>query len=218
MEIIVSGTGERSFKPNKINLFFNFEYKFKDYETAISEGVKYVDSYIKLLTGEGIKAEQVKTRSFKVYENKVYDNITRKTTSEGYVFKQEASLDLAFDKKLLANIMEKTSKAANPPMYRINFGLKNIKMAQDNLLKLAYEDAKKQAEAIAKASNKNLVDCLKTSFEPFDKMFTSQTNFYSKDLECCCKRVGNVSETIENIFQPEDITVTKTIYCLFLAN
>ena len=215
MDIIsVSGTGTMAVSPDKTILNFEFKTIEESYEKALSVGVKNVETYINTLGKLGFDKKQLKTKSFRVSENRVYDEKTRTYISKGYLFNQSARIEFDYDIKLMASLMEETSKLKNPPTYTINFGIKDTKKALEKILKLAYEDAELQAKAIAKACKKtNFFNCKKISYEPFDDNYISQSR-YGNDvrMEKCS---ASTRETIQNVFVPEDIVIEKTLYCLF---
>lgn len=217
MDIYVSATGKKFYKPNQITLNFEFIYKDDDYNTALSAGVENVTKYVLFLEKQGFKKEDIKTLSFRVTEGRIYNEVTRRNEKDGYLFSQRANLKFDYDMEKLSKLMEETSKQPNPPIYYINFNLKDNKTADEEILAIAYKEAEFQAQAIAKASGKQLKQCLKVSFEPFENVHVSPT-MYERD-GCIAKSAafGSTSEQIQQTFVPEDVLVSKKIYCLFLA-
>ena len=53
-------------------------------------------------------------------------------------------------------------------------------------------------------------------FKPFTTTFISQTSFNGDMVYGKRARTG-VTETITNIFTPEDIELTERLYCLWIA-
>lgn len=115
----------------------------------------------------------------------------------------------------LSKLMEVTSKSKNPPRYQIMFNVKDCKKSQEDLLAIAFKDAESQAKSIAKASGKELKECLKVSFEPFDTDNPSQTRYEGEMMYK--SKSSAVRENICNTFVPEDITLSATIYCHFIT-
>ena len=75
-----------------------------------------------------------------------------------------------------------------------------------------------QAKFIASASGKEVKDCVKVSFEPFDEKLTSESRLGSNEMMYCSKASARaVSESIQTVFVPEDVVVEKEIYCLFVT-
>lgn len=217
MDIYVNATGKKYYKPNQITLNFDFSYKSNDYETALNFGVENVTKYVLFLQEKGFYKEDIKTLSFRVSENKVYNELTRKYEKDGYLFLQRANLTFDYDMKKLSTLMEETAKMQNPPVYYINFNLKNDKTADEEILAIAYKEAEFQAQAIAKASGKQLKECVKVSFEPFENVHVSPTMYERDGCFAKAASIGSTSEQIEQTFVPEDVLVSKKIYCLFVA-
>lgn len=217
MEIYVSGTGKKYYKPNQITLNFDFNYKHKDYEFALSCGVENVSNYVLFLENLGFEKEDIKTLSFRVSENRVYNESTRKYEKDGYMFQQKARLSFDYDMKKLSTLMEQTSKQPSPPTYHIEFNLKDDKKAEEEILALAYAEAEFQANAIAKASGKQIKECMKVSFQPFDNLHVSPTVYEGERSLMKASAIGSTREQIQQIFVPEDVLIEKEIYCLFIA-
>lgn len=217
MEIIVKGEAEKSFRPDQIEISFDFRYKNNDYDKVLSVGAENVKNYLNFLMTLGFNRDDVKTRSLKVSEDSRYDEKTRKYFKEGYVFSQSAKLKFDYNLEKLSSIMEETSKLDNPPIYRFNFTLKDQKQTKEELLAIAYDDAKSQAKAISKASGLKLKGCAKVSFEPIGSDMYSCTSYdgcYSKMSKMSCE---GVASDIQTILVPEDVMVSCDVYCVFIA-
>ena len=63
MDIISRGIGIKKFVPEIIHLNFDFRIKSFTYENALSEGVKAVETFAKLLEKLGYKKSDFKTNS-----------------------------------------------------------------------------------------------------------------------------------------------------------
>ena len=217
MEIIVQGKAEDFFKPDEALFFFEFNVKGNSYEEVLSQGVNNVDLFIKnILLLNGFKMEDLKTRSFVVREDYIYNEITRKNDFNGYIFNQSATLKFDYDKNRMATLMERISKMSNAPKYQLSFGIKNEKECKRTILSKAYQDAKLQAEAIASAAGKTLKDCVKVDFKPFTTTIVSESYLDSDMAYAKSARFG-AAPTIINTFTPEDIKLTETLYCLWIA-
>ena len=218
MNIIVKGYGRTTKQPDMILLSFDFQTKKRTYEQALSEGVANVEKYFELLKKLSFETKNVKTRSFKVSEARVYDEKLKKYVFDGFNFNQSAKLEFDFDVKRLSELMYETSLQENPPIYRINFTVKDNLELESTVIELAYKDAEFQAGAIAKAAGKNLKGCIKTSFQPFDSDPISATEYggVNRRMEYA-KSASFTPSAIETVFTPEDVEIDKEIYCEFLA-
>ena len=217
MDIVVEGRGEKSYKPNQIDVTFDFRVCARTYEQALENSSKSVVEYISELEKLGFAKDDIKTRNMRVSENSVYDEKTRSYKKDGFVYSQNASLKFDYDTSKLAALAEITSKVNNAPRYNARFTIKQDKLVEEEVLALAYKDAEFQAEALAKASGKKLKECLKVSFQPFDQALVSSSRYDGVYESEMCKASSSARDNIQNILVPEDVEVGTSVYCLWLA-
>ncbi len=219
MDIVVSETSKISVKPNKVVIEFDFVKEDKSYDKVLELGVNSVNNFISTIMEHlKLNKELLKTRNFRIYQNKKYDYEKKEQIDLGFVYSQHAKLELDYDMEIVAKLMESISKSENAPKYTINFGVKNDDEIKSQALKEAYKLCESKAKAIADAAGKNLKCCAKVSFKPFDESLTSfsqindDVRMYSKE-----RSVRATSDVISDIFVPEDIVVCETLYCLWVA-
>ena len=216
MEIHVEGEALEYVSPDQVILNIEFKKKGESYNAVLNEGIESVKTFIEqILIPNSIDKEELKTRSFTIEEDKKYNNKLKKYEKVGFLFNQEAVLRFDYDKILLATIMISLSNLKNPPLCYVEFGLKNKKEVQKNILSKAYEDAKIKAEAIAIASKKKLKDCIKTEFlkksnSEFISNFAIEEGIITSPLEVQTKNIVNT-------LIPEDIKLSEKLYCLWIT-
>ncbi len=217
MEIIVQGKGTEYFAPNEVVLNIKFYTKGLTYEEVLNEGTKNVQYFVnELLLKNGFQKENMKTRNFVIREETKYNAITKNYDHNGYSFNQMAVLRFDYDKELMAKMMVEISKLDNAPMCQVNFDVKDAKECKRKILAKAYKDAEAQALAIAEASGKSLKCCQKVDFKPFTTEYVSNSMFES-NMMYAEKAVKGSAQTIVNTFTPEDIELSETLYCLWIA-
>lgn len=217
MEIIVQGKGVEYFSPNEVVLNINFNTKGVTYEEVLGEGTKNVELFVnEVLLKNGFKSEDMKTRNFVIREETKYNEVTRTYEKNGFSFNQLAILKFDYNKELIAKLMVLLSKLENAPMCKIDFGVKDEKECKRKILSKAYEDAEIQAQAIADASGKTLKYCQKVDFKPFTTDYISKAR-YGEDLMYAEAKMSGAAQTIVNSFTPEDIELSETLYCLWIA-
>ena len=217
MEIIVEGKGSEYITPDEIILNINFIAKGYTYEEVLSEGIKNVMVFVEeILLKNNFRKEDMKTRNFVIKEETKYNKITGLYEPDGYSFNQAASLKFDYNKELLAIMLVSISKLKNPPMCHTNFGIKNEKECRRKILAISYKDAENQAAAIAEASGKTLKYCQKVDFKPFTTNYVSQAMIGSEMMYAEKARYGTVQNLL-NTFTPEDILLSETLYCLWIA-
>ena len=208
----------------------DFYTRADSYESALENGAKNVQSFINdVLERMNFNKEIMKTRSFRVYEEKQYDYDRKKYIKLGYAYTQQANIKFNYSMNIIAEFMDMVSKLKNLPKYHLLFNVKDIKGCKDEVLGEAYNKAKEKAETIAKAAGKELKECVKTDFIPFEESVVSRSSLNSQDMYMekeqsfgapnfdMAKSTG-VQDTIQTIFTPEDVEITETLYCLWITN
>ena len=230
MDIIVEGVGKKFYNPDEVEMKLDFYTRADSYEKALENGTKNVQSFINdVLERMNFNKEIMKTRSFRVYEEKQYDYDRKKYIKLGYAYTQQANIKFNYSINIIAEFMDMVSKLKNPPKYHLLFNVKDIKGCKDEVLAEAYNKAKEKAETIARAAGKELKECVKTNFIPFEESVVSRSSLNSQDMYMekeqsfgastfgMAKKTG-VQDTIQTIFTPEDIEITETLYCLWITN
>ena len=230
MDIIVEGVGKKFYNPDEVEIKLDFYTRADSYESALENGTKNVENFINdVLEKMDFNKEIMKTRSFRVYEEKQYDYDRKKYIKFGYTYTQQANIKFNYSMNIIAEFMDMVSKLKNPPKYHLLFNVKDIKGCKDEVLAEAYNKAKEKAETIARAAGKELKECVKTNFIPFEESVVSRSSLNSQDMYMekeqsfgastfgMAKKTG-VQDTIQTIFTPEDIEITETLYCLWITN
>ena len=217
MEIIVQGRGNEYFAPDQVVLSLHFVTKGETYEEVLNKGTENVQLFVEeILLKNGFKKEDMKTRSFVIKQETKYNEVTRTYDPDGYSYNQMVFLKFDYDKYFIANMLEDLSKFDMASMYHMNFGLKDEKECRRIVLSKAYQDALDQAYAIAMAANKTLKYCQKVDFKPFTTDYVSQAVLDSNMLYAE-KAYSGATQAIVDTFYPEDIEISETLYCLWIA-
>lgn len=217
MDIMVEGKASKLFKPDMVRFDINFFTKMDTYEKALNEGVNDVEIFINnIIINMGIDKNELKTRSFCVTEVTKYDYERKQSIKDGFSYSQSAILRMDYDIKKVGDFMDAVSKLKNPPKYRISFEVKNEEKAKSLVIAEAYSKAEEKAKMIAFASGKKLKDCIKVDFRPFYERVISNSNFDSA-MECASMKRKSMGDTIQNIFTPEDVEISETLYCLWIT-
>ncbi|MCI8544641.1 MAG: SIMPL domain-containing protein [Bacilli bacterium] len=217
MEIVVEGKGKQLVTPDLIMLHLNFVTKGVTYEEVLEKGIENVQHFIELLVQNHFNKDDMKTRSFVIREDNKYNEVTRTYEKDGFSFNQQAFLTFDYNKDIMADLMVKLSKIENAPLCHLSFGVKEEKNIRRNILKDAYKEAEEQALAIALAAGKTLKVCEKIDFKPFSTSYISSSTLdgtMMRQSEVC---YSGAVEKITNVFTPEDIELTETIYSLWIA-
>lgn len=218
MEIIVEGTGEKFFTPDKVIYNINFHSLGDTYESALYNGTEDVQIFIdKILLKNNFVKEDLKTRSFAVREEKKYDKEKDTYINCGFSYSQEAMLSFDYDKTLVSKLLSEISALANSPRCDITFSINNLKECKNLILELAYKDAENKAKAIAKAAGVSLKECKKIDFRPFSTSYMPDLDVSPFEGAKGAIYSASLPDKFANTFTPEDIKLSETLYCLWIA-
>lgn len=227
MQIFMNGKAQKDFAPDLISANVVFSYRADSYDEALRGGVESVKEYIQQIAeGTDFTFEDFRTRTYSVREQTHISRIEPKTradldknlqqiVSDGFFFSQRVSLEFDYDRERLAKLLVLSSKIPNAPHLNIDFLLKDVESKKRELIADAYEDAKKKAEALANAAQKNLHDCVRVEIDP-----VSRSEMYDRSPIMAKQRssVVDIEQELQNIddtFKPDDITISKQISCVW---
>jgi uncharacterized protein YggE len=219
MEIYTKGTGKNTVKPDLVTLNIKFFVKNNTYSEVLAKGTKNVEHFVKkLLPKFGFEESDLKTSSFIIKEETRWDNVKEGHVFDGFSFSQITTLEFDYDIDRLAQIMESISEFDDSPRYVINFGIKDDKKYREDLHVKAYQDAESTARAIAIAAGKELRECAQVNSAGLRRTFLSNSlldsdNFILEESSTA----GSVSDSISDSFTPEDIEISETLDCKWVA-
>ena len=116
MDIIVEGVGKKFYSPDEVEINLDFYTRADSYDSALENGTKNVENFINdVLEKMDFNKEIMKTRSFRVYEEKQYDYDRKKYIKSGYAYTQQANIKFNYSMNIIAEFMDMVSKLKNPP-------------------------------------------------------------------------------------------------------
>lgn len=226
MDIITRGEAMRFFKPEEVSINLTFINKNNKYDNVLEEGLENVQVFLNdVLKKLDFTKEDLKTNSFNISEQTIYDPELRKSKFDGYQFRQTAHIKFDYDIKKMTKFMELVSLLKNPVYYALKFNVKDVEKCKNLVIKDAYNAAENKAKAIAEASGKKIKECIKIDFKAFSEQVISNSSlesinqFGNRESEIMSKKSMSRQETniIENTFTPEDVIIKEELYCLWLA-
>ncbi len=151
-ELSVIGQSQISVEPTLTVISYTVRSKQMSYVAAVEDMTRRVDQLVDILKKTGFKTEEIVTSNFMVAEQFAYDRGQRR--SDGFAATQALRIEFGVNKKRLLDILTKTTAGTVNAEVGISFTLdeagKSALALQ--LIKMAVDDAKKKAEAIAEAS------------------------------------------------------------------
>lgn len=210
MKIYVKGVAEKTCSPQNIVLNITLATVGKDRENALANGRVMVNEFLLFMQNYNFDVDKFITTSFKVAEN--FDLKNEKVVKNGFMYRRVLKTEFEYDFEKLKKIIGGASKLQYKPVINVQFGLNDVQMLENEVCAQAFQDAKRQAETIAKAAETILKVCVRTHYDSFKDKLISNTEFVERFDET----EVSFSDTEIN-FVPEDIKLHKEIYCLFEA-
>jgi hypothetical protein len=202
--VTVQGVSTIKATPDLITVYYNIETKGVTSAEASSANTLIYNGLTDALIAKGFEKEDLKTESFSVYPDISWEN--GKEKQNGYVASHSLKLELDMDEldKLTSVIDAGTNVGAG--ISYINFELtqesQNEYKAQ--ALKLASEDAKIKAEAVASGFDKRTGRLISVSvndfgYYPWNVYTSSSKGGIAEDAQLARESVMNISPSEKDI-------------------
>jgi len=218
MEFYVTGISRKKAAPDTIRMDLTFTARDAEYAKAYSKGLEKVQNYIdSVVLTNGFTKKDLITSSLNVSLEQEYNEEKRKYEPKGFLFLQNAYLEFPFDMKRLSDLTEVLRKDADAPEYRISFSLKNDRKAVNAAIAEAMKEAKRNAEALAKAAGIHNLRLRKTDLNHSESRFVSMTS-YDMAVEESAMATGATmmrKNALADVFTPEEITITQSVVCVY---
>jgi len=207
LEIIVEGRSTGYFRPDELVMNVFFTVKGNTYNEAIQNGINSVYAFNSaVLLNNGFIENDLKTRSFSVVEDKVYNETTRQFEVRGFIFNQDATLRTDYTEDLLSSLVNSISTLDSSTNVTFNFGLKDEEVARRSLYEKSYDDALQKAETLAKVTGQRLGNILSIDSRGANYNIFSSTSFDNRMLTS----LSNANVGLSFI-HPEDIEISESI-------
>ena len=157
--ITVTGTGRLSLPPDTIQMHLTLTAKHPEYAAAMQEADRRFSALQTALGGAGIPAEQLRTEHYHVdteYQHLPDENGNYRQVFTGYICRHTLMLELELDLKQLGRILSAAEQSGAEPEFGIAFTLRDQDAVHEKLLKLAAEQARRDAEILASAAGASL--------------------------------------------------------------
>lgn len=231
MQITVNGNASKDFTPDQVCGSVTFKFRADTYQEALKGGVAVVRAYIEdIAEHTDFKPEDFKTNAYSIREEIITNRLAPKSIedlnkklekriSNGFHFSQYISLTFDYDRERLAKLLIYSSQIPNVPALNIMFSLKDIEESRRSLIPDAYNDAHMKAKTLAESAGKHLRDCVRVDIDmnSFDSGAARGSMLYRKqsmrtyDDDDMIETLKDIDET----FKPDDITLSKTIACIW---
>jgi uncharacterized protein YggE len=206
----VTGNGQATIgtMPDLVTVYFNIETEGKTSVEAKDKNAEIVDDLIIALLKEGFERKDIQTQNFNIYPD--YDWNGREREIKGYRARHSIRVELSTEESDKIGKVIDAGVNAGAGISYINFELSQEKQSEykAEAIKLAAEDAKIKAEALAEGLDKKLGRLVSVSDSYFDY---SPWRIYEMGEE---QTVGIVKEATTNI-QPGEQKISASVRVIY---
>lgn len=177
--LTVTGKSELSIDADYVKLNLNIKNTDTDYSTAIEKSTNVYNSLLGALADGGFDTSSIENTAYRVDRKTRYvDNKEEFVGHEAYF-----NLNIYFDFTLdnLNQAISVVSSIDDSLNYSIEFTVKDEKKYKDQLLDLAIQDAKAQAEFISSSANVKLKEISSIDYDKQVRHIVSTTRFYAME-------------------------------------
>ncbi len=205
--VTVKGTGSVHVPPDTIEISFTLQAKAEQYAETMRIAEEKRTALTAAVTAAGCAEHALKTADFRVntdYEHLPDENGNYRPVFKGYVCVHSFRLELPVDMKLLAAVLGAAERSDSEPEFSVSFTVKDRFAVQEQVLRDAAAQARRNAEILADASGVRLGALCSVSYEDCRNRLESQTR-------CNLMTAGKVAMASADMnIAPDDITVEET--------
>lgn len=201
----VTGKGKVSATPDIIILLFDVESHEWEYEDAIKNLNKKVETLREITGSFNIDRKKLITIDFHINRLTSWDSDLKKHIFNGFRASHPIELELPLDNQLINNIILKIINEIEGLEFRIRFGVMNPEKYEQLLIEKSIHQAKKNAEIIAKSAGIKLEDIVDINYS-FNEVY-----FRSDEMDYQLNESYSMAEAPMPDVNPDDIKLTETI-------
>lgn len=208
--ITVTGKGKISLPPDTVQIKISLEIVRDTYEGTMDGSADAVSMLRDTLGVEGFEKEDIKTTRFNVdleYESyKERDNWKKRFI--GYRCNHDLKIEFPSDSKRLAKILSLIARCPFNPEFSIQYKIKDMEEAKNQLLAKAVDDSKRKAEILTKAAGVSLGKVTNINYSWGEINIYSEPVRYDKTI-LCEEAACSYEDSLD--IHPEDLDVSDTV-------
>ncbi|WP_192821295.1 SIMPL domain-containing protein [Rufibacter sp. LB8] len=205
-KLTISGKGQVAVSPDIIVISFNAEARAWEYSKTVAELNQKVENLRALVERVGVDRKQVKTKDFSIQKSTNWNKKLEKHEFNGFKATHALELELPLERDLINTLLAKVSKEVESLDFRIAFGVKDAREAQQRAILEAIAKAKENAALIAQATGVQLQEILDIDFSYREITLRSKRHdypLYEADA------MTLYEPTLD--FEPDDIDLNETV-------
>lgn len=203
--ITVRGEGRMSLKPDSAELTVVLTSNDMNYSAAVKNAEAQIEALRKALAEAGFKKDALKTADMNVnaeYEYRPGANGESTRVFAGYALRHTLALVFPMKPALVDKAFAAASESMSEPELALRFTVRDKDAVKNELLRLAAEDAKESAKALADALGAELVNILEVRYDVPSGDICSGTTVRAK--MCLAARTDGFNAA------PQDIDVSES--------
>jgi uncharacterized protein len=155
--VAVTGTGQVFLVPDVAYVYIGVHSQSENVTQALSQNNEQAQAVSDALKKLGVEAKDIQTTSFNIYPQQQYEQGTGKVTGTIYMIDNTVYVTVR-DLKKLGEMLDAVVRSGANSINGINFDVVDKESALSEARGLAINNARKQAEELAKASGVGLGD------------------------------------------------------------
>lgn len=207
--ITVKGSGKVSAKPDYVVISMSLSSQDMEYDKAMELAANELNQLKNALQGAGFEEKALKTSNFNVRTD--YINIKDADGSyqnkfNGYVVLHSIKLGFDFDTAKLSKALSAVSECLSNPELSIKFTVRDESAVNEEMLRLASQNARRKAEILCDASGVELGALLSVDHNWGESDHVSATNYR---MAAECMKMSELSRGVD--IEPDDIEISDTV-------
>ena len=208
--IRVTGTAKLSLRPDLIIVTMTLQGFEPEYSKALSRASREADTLRDVLERLAFQREDLKTLSFHV--NAEYEGYEEagvwKQRFTGYRFDHMLKVSFDSEDERLGEVLTALANAEVCPMLQLSCAVKDPESAKKMLLTEAVADAREKAQILAEAAGAELKELQSVDDCSGEASFDARPTHM---MDAAMSAKGRIEMNLE----PDEITVTKTVTCVW---
>ena len=205
--IVITGTSNLNVKTDYVRINFDIDKKDLSYEKTLLLLTEQISAITNIVMKNGFAKNDLKTTNFNIEKDTKYDNRTKEYRFVGYRAQETLNLSFPINNKKINSILQDIWTEVKDVEFNISFYCNNPNKYENELIKLAVEDAKQKASLITGTIGVKLKQIERIDYS-FSEIHVDNTLEYDLAPEICCQEttIGGIPD-----MDPEDTKLNKSI-------
>ena len=208
--IRVTGTARTALRPDVTVVTMTLQGTEPEYSKALNRASREAETLRGVLERLSFQREELKTLSFHVnaeYEGYEESGVWKQRFT-GYRFEHMLKVSFDSENERLGEVLTALADSAVSPTLQLSYAVKDPESVKKTLLTEAVTDAREKAQILAEASGTKLKELQSVDYSSGEVRFDVCPTHM---LDAAMSAKGRIEMNLE----PDEITVTKTVTCVW---